>query len=207
MYSDLGNQSQIYELQLKLGESKQGSDTVTKYFAGLKRLWQDLDMYGEYTWKDPVDGAHYQKIYNTKQGSMSVTDYYNTLRGLLTELDLYQNVELKSSEDAKTIKDLMEREHVIQFLLGLKSEYDQARDRVLGRDPLPDLDEAFVIIRGEESNKELMSTKIVEVGEATVENSALAVTKSTDNKKSQDKDKLWCDYCNRGIHGLVLEAT
>ncbi|KAI9177766.1 hypothetical protein LWI28_019012 [Acer negundo] len=35
MYSDLGNQSQIYELQLKLGESKQGSDTVTKYFVGL----------------------------------------------------------------------------------------------------------------------------------------------------------------------------
>ncbi|TXG57096.1 hypothetical protein EZV62_018409 [Acer yangbiense] len=62
MYSDLGNQSQIYELQLKLGESKQGSDTVTKYFAGLKRLWQDLDMYNEYTWKDLVDGAHYQKV-------------------------------------------------------------------------------------------------------------------------------------------------
>ncbi|KAK0596299.1 hypothetical protein LWI29_014460 [Acer saccharum] len=62
MYSDLGNQSQIYELQLKLGESKQGSDTVTKYFGRLKRLWQDLDMYGEYTWKDPVDGAHYQNV-------------------------------------------------------------------------------------------------------------------------------------------------
>ncbi|KAI9177655.1 hypothetical protein LWI28_017786 [Acer negundo] len=48
MYSDLGNQSQVYELQLKLGEIKQGTDTVTKYFATLKRLWQDLDMFNEY---------------------------------------------------------------------------------------------------------------------------------------------------------------
>ena len=57
MYSDLGNQSQIYEIQLKIGEAKQDTDTVTKYFAGLKRLWQDLDMFYEHEWKDPVDGT------------------------------------------------------------------------------------------------------------------------------------------------------
>ena len=76
---------------------------------------------------------------------------------------MYQNVELKSAEDAKTIKDLMERERVIQFLLGLKSEFDQTRDRVLGRDPLLDLDEAFAIIRGDKSNKKLMGTKNIRV--------------------------------------------
>ena len=39
MYSDLGNQSQIYELTIKLGEIRQGEDSVTKYFNSLKRLW------------------------------------------------------------------------------------------------------------------------------------------------------------------------
>ncbi|KAK0581156.1 hypothetical protein LWI29_010693 [Acer saccharum] len=80
MYSDLGNQSQIYELQLKLGELKQGSDTATKYFAGLKRLWQDLDMYSEYTWKDPVDGAHYQKVVDNNR-------VFRFLAGLNVEFD------------------------------------------------------------------------------------------------------------------------
>ena len=32
MYSDLGNQSQVYEIQLKLGEIQQRSETVTRYF-------------------------------------------------------------------------------------------------------------------------------------------------------------------------------
>ena len=45
MYSDLGNQSQVFELTLKLGEIRQGDDSVTKYFNSLKRLWQDLDIF------------------------------------------------------------------------------------------------------------------------------------------------------------------
>lgn len=45
MYSDLENQSQVYEVTLKLGEIRQGEDNVTKYFNSLKRLWQDLDLY------------------------------------------------------------------------------------------------------------------------------------------------------------------
>ena len=31
MYSDLGNQSQIYELQLKLGDIRQGENSITKF--------------------------------------------------------------------------------------------------------------------------------------------------------------------------------
>ena len=39
MYSNLGNQSQIYELQLKLGDIHQGENSVTKYFNVLTGLW------------------------------------------------------------------------------------------------------------------------------------------------------------------------
>ena len=48
MYSDLWNQSQVYELTLKLGEIRQGNDIVTKYFNSLKRLWQALDLFNDY---------------------------------------------------------------------------------------------------------------------------------------------------------------
>ncbi|RVW59122.1 hypothetical protein CK203_104542 [Vitis vinifera] len=51
MYSNLGNQSQIFELTLKLGEIQQGEDNVTKYFNSLKRIWQDLDLINTYEWK------------------------------------------------------------------------------------------------------------------------------------------------------------
>ena len=48
MYLDLGNQSQVYELELKLGEVRQGESSVTKYFNTLKGLWQDLDLFNDY---------------------------------------------------------------------------------------------------------------------------------------------------------------
>ncbi|KAI9193828.1 hypothetical protein LWI28_000540 [Acer negundo] len=105
MYSDLGNRSQIYELQLKLGDTKQGSNTVTKYFVGLKRLWQDLDIFSEYTWKDPGDGAHYQR--------------------------------------------LVDNNRVLRFLDGLNIEFDDIRGRIIGRQPLPSLNEAFAEVRRE----------------------------------------------------------
>ncbi|XP_074346526.1 uncharacterized protein LOC141685315 [Apium graveolens] len=61
MYSDLENQSQVYELTLKLGEICHGEDNVTKYFNSLKCLWQDLDLYSNYEWKSPEDCNHYKK--------------------------------------------------------------------------------------------------------------------------------------------------
>ena len=51
IYFDLGNQSQIFELTLKLGEIRQGENNVTKYFNSLKRIWQDLDLFNTYEWK------------------------------------------------------------------------------------------------------------------------------------------------------------
>lgn len=39
MYSDFGNQSQVYKLILKLGQIQQGEDSITKYFNSLKRIW------------------------------------------------------------------------------------------------------------------------------------------------------------------------
>lgn len=65
---------------------------------------------------------------------MNATDYYN-------------NAKLQCSKDAKAIRDLMEREHFIQILFELNSVYEQARDRVLGKNPLPDFDGPFAIIR------------------------------------------------------------
>ena len=61
MYYDLGNQSQIFELTLKLGEIRQEEDNITKYFNSLKQIWQDLDLFNTYEWKSVEDGRHHKK--------------------------------------------------------------------------------------------------------------------------------------------------
>ncbi|KAI5443614.1 hypothetical protein KIW84_012307 [Lathyrus oleraceus] len=80
MYSDLENQSQIYELTLKLGEIRQGEDSVTKYFNCLKRIWQDLDLFNEYEWISPADSKHYKKM-------VDVSRVFKFLAGLNVDFD------------------------------------------------------------------------------------------------------------------------
>nr|CAN67620.1 hypothetical protein VITISV_004593 [Vitis vinifera] len=83
MYSDLGNQSQIFELTLKLGEIRQGNDSVTKYFNSLKRLWQDLNLYNDYEWKSPENCNQHKK-------TMEDNRIYKFLVGLNVEFDEVQ---------------------------------------------------------------------------------------------------------------------
>ena len=62
MYFDLGNQSQVYELTLKLVGIQQGEDSVTKYFNSLIWLWQDLDLLNDYEWESTEDYNHNKKV-------------------------------------------------------------------------------------------------------------------------------------------------
>ncbi|KAL5816550.1 hypothetical protein ACOSQ3_024928 [Xanthoceras sorbifolium] len=160
MYSDLGNQSQVYELTLKLGDIRQGNDNVTKYFNSLKRLWQDLDLFNDYEWK--------------------------------------------SIEDANYNKKTVEARRIYKFLAGLNVEFDEVRGRIIGRSPLPPIGEVFAEVRREESRRSVMLGKSGSSG--TVETSALLVLETAANKaehhykKSDEKPRAWCDFCNRPRH-------
>ncbi|KAF5462800.1 hypothetical protein F2P56_018777 [Juglans regia] len=62
MYSDLGNYSQIYELQQKISNTHQGEGSVTRYFNVLKGFWQDLDLFNDYEWKNSDNCNHNKKM-------------------------------------------------------------------------------------------------------------------------------------------------
>ena len=80
MYSDLGNQSQVFELNLKLDDIRQGGNSVTQYFHSLKRMWQELDLFDTYEWKSIDDQKHYRKT--VEDGRI-----YKFLAGLNVEFD------------------------------------------------------------------------------------------------------------------------
>ncbi|KAI3446825.1 hypothetical protein Pfo_003490 [Paulownia fortunei] len=66
MYSDLGNQFQIYELQLKLGDIRQGENSIIKYSNVLKGLWQDIDLFNDYEWKNPDDCSYFKMVESSR---------------------------------------------------------------------------------------------------------------------------------------------
>ena len=80
MYPDVSNKSQVYELTLRIGEIKQGGESITKYFNNLKRIWQDLDVYNTYEWKSTEDAKYHGQV--VEEGRI-----FKFLAGLNDELD------------------------------------------------------------------------------------------------------------------------
>ncbi|XP_071912178.1 uncharacterized protein [Coffea arabica] len=80
MYSDLGNQSRIFELTLKIGNLRQGADTVTKNFNSLKRIWQDLNLFNSHEWKSTENFRHHKKTVEDSR-------IFKFLAGLNVEFD------------------------------------------------------------------------------------------------------------------------
>ncbi|TXG53836.1 hypothetical protein EZV62_019092 [Acer yangbiense] len=144
------------------------------------------------------------KISSTKQGSLSVIEYYNLLKSLWLELDHYQNLKMKCGDDIATLREYVERERIFEFLAGLNAEFDQVRVQVLGKEPLPSLNEVFTIIRAESGRR------LVMLENKTGEASALAAKGVTRLPQMgvgngvemgrNSKEGVWCNYCKKPRH-------
>ena len=86
------------------------------------------------------------RIHSTKQSILSITEYCNVIRSLWLGLDQYQNLRMQCSIAATIHQEFIERERVYDFLIGLNVELDQVRVQILGKEPLPSLNEAFAIV-------------------------------------------------------------
>ncbi|KAK0574856.1 hypothetical protein LWI29_030147 [Acer saccharum] len=96
------------------------------------------------------------KTTSTKQGNSSVTEYANALQNLWQELDHYRCIAMKCSDNAATLKQVIEQDRVYDFLAGLNVEFDQVRIQILGKDMLPSLNAVISIVRAEESRRSVM---------------------------------------------------
>ena len=90
-------------------------------------------------------------------------------------------------------------------------EFEQVCDRILGRETFPDFDQVFALVRGAASQKELLHGKEDNGSKNPIEGSLLAVSKpnskSEDSKMPAEKDKRWCDFCNRPRHTRDLQEN
>jgi hypothetical protein len=59
LYSNMGNQSQVYTLTLKLHQKQQGDESVTKYFNSLKHMARPR-LIQQYEWTCVNDLNHFK---------------------------------------------------------------------------------------------------------------------------------------------------
>ena len=66
-YSDLEDSSQMFGLRNRSRLLWQDKNSVTHYFNSLTKLWRELDLFDQHSWKDLVDADIYQKLLAKKR--------------------------------------------------------------------------------------------------------------------------------------------
>ncbi|RVW74216.1 hypothetical protein CK203_055965 [Vitis vinifera] len=90
-----------------------------------------------------------KKAFTTKQSGRSLFEYYGESIEFFCELDHRDKVVMKDPEDIAAYRKSIERQLVHIFLAGLDGDFEQVRGEILLKDPLPDLEECYALIRRE----------------------------------------------------------
>lgn len=104
----------------------------------------------------------YKEIASHRQGNSSITSYMTKLKALWDELAAYMDVPQCSCSAIEKVNEHIEREKVMQFLVGLDDSYSNICAQVLVMRPYPTVEKAYSVIIREEKRRELvLSLEIV----------------------------------------------
>ena len=90
-----------------------------------------------------------KKAFTAKQSGRSFFEYYRELTEIFCELDHRDKVVMKGLDDIAAYRKSIKRQRVHIFLVGLDGDFEQIRGKILRKDPLPDLEECYALIRRE----------------------------------------------------------
>ena len=170
MYSNLGNDSKLYELSEKARTIQQGDLLVMAYFNSLNILYQEIDLYQDIVWKNLEDHATYLKLIEKER-------VFKFLSGLRYEFDQERGRILSSSPipSLREVFNLIRREESrIGFMMsGLKSTTAETSALSTANQPTA-------------GNKNIGANSVYVAGK--------------NEGKKDDKDSLWCDHCQKPRH-------
>ncbi|CAL9009693.1 unnamed protein product [Prunus brigantina] len=176
------------------------ADSVV-YAATAREIWQDFE--DRFSQGNAPRIFQIQKmIVSHTQGTMSVSLYYTKLKALWDELASYNLSPTCSCGGMKTYNEQKDRDHIMQFLMGLNDSYNTVRGQILLMNPLPSVRKAYSLITQEEKQRE--------IGSSTTEHFSIAaaVRNTKSNNFSQNRSRghdangnpLHCGYCDRDYH-------
>src|SRR4051812_978444 len=160
-------------------------DTAAQIWSAIKQTYSQSNNYAEIL-------AIHQKLLALKQGELTVVTYINAITSEWQKLDFCDPFTTSFAADNIRFKARTDRERLYKFLDGLNPEFDQTRSQILGRSPLPTLEEAFAFVQHESSRREAMlHTPSTEVA---------AKSDTPANKGNTHGKRPWCDHCKKLGH-------
>ncbi|GJX21538.1 ribonuclease H-like domain-containing protein [Tanacetum coccineum] len=147
-----------------------------------------------------------------KQGELFVPEYYYSLNYLLREFDILSLLPACTCVAHEGVLKHNQLVRLMQFLMGLNDVYQPTRSNLLARDPLPDVNEAFVVVSREETHRGLALGKMSAInptafvartnnGNNNFNNNRRANTNNNSNRGPNPN--LVCKHC--GLIGHTIE--
>jgi len=100
-----------------------------------------------------------QRAFTAKQRGRPLTEYYGELTEIFSELDHRDKVVMESPKDVESYRKSIQRLRVHIFLAGLDNDLEQIRGEILRKDPIPNLEEVYALVRREDLRRQTMMTE------------------------------------------------
>lgn len=128
------------------------------YATSARAVWEDL--------RERFDKVNASRIYQlhkaiatTVQGTDSIPSYFSKLRNLWDE---FASIVPPSCQcpNSKEFSMHLERQKLMQFLMGLNENYDQSRSQILMVEPTPTINKAYAMLVERESQRSIASSSL-----------------------------------------------
>ncbi|XP_020967749.1 uncharacterized protein LOC107616183 [Arachis ipaensis] len=154
-----------------------------------------------------------QRVFSAKQDGRTLSIYYGELIEIFGELDHRNKVSIECEKDVELYRKFIERQRVHIFLAGLDCEFDQIRGDILRKDPIPELEECYSLVRRESVRLATMKEELVKPEtSALVSRNRSTQHKSNPNQQdrtgsnhykstaSANKSTYRCAHCDQSGH-------
>ncbi|XP_038693768.1 uncharacterized protein LOC119991495 [Tripterygium wilfordii] len=142
-----------------------------------------------------------QEIVEHRQGQLSVSEYYTTLKDLWDELASYHEPIQCDCEGSKTLAERVEKERVMQFLMGLNDTYSTVRGSILMMNTLPDTRRTHGLILQHERQMDVANRRETLPNTHAMLASRTTAPKGSSNSGNFNSHKpLKCSYCDGDEH-------
>ncbi|KAL3374514.1 hypothetical protein AABB24_006144 [Solanum stoloniferum] len=160
-------------------------------------VWKDL--------KEKFDKSNLTRIYQLhreistmSQGTFTVSEYYSRLRNLWDEYVSLVLLPACECDKYSVYAEHMDRQKLMQFLMGLSDSFAQPRSQILMTIPSPSLNQAYNMIMQDESQKmqsSMISNYVLPLKKLDVHDPTVLASVQS-NKFQPDTGGLYCDHCH-----------